>query len=1047
MRFRQSICVLAVLAAMSGGAVAADADAVAPEQTADLSKLTSRPGGALFPVETILNSLSDELGLSFIFDSRIISDKTIKPIDPDRDSEKELKRELGAIDLELHRVAKNTYAITEAEPAVFAPPAENSYWSAPDPIDTIVVMASMPLASETAGSKRLFKLDSDDLAYLNATSVAEAIYDLPQSLASFTPSNTALFGSAAGISLADLRGLEPKRTMVLVNGRRGALTSGGNSDIGGFDLNSIAEPFIERIEVSNLPGGARYGSAAVAGAINFVTKSNLEGVEAGMKAGISERGDAETLSLYAIAGRTFGDFGNITIGIDATRVEGLIGADRPFSATPYGFALNGVRSSSPDAMFLPDFGGSSATGDGQFSAVILDNGELRSFDDNALWIPQSNGSLEQYVGAADQLFNWSAWQSVTLPNDRLLGQLAYNSEFADRWRFSIEYRGGVSATDGQLAPLPAFRQRGSQPVTGDAAVISLDNPTLPQSIRDLAIAEFGISARAVVFDQRYVELGPRRIRVDRRYSDLAVGVELENESGAEFVFTYRLDGNRTVAKERDRVDLAKLQTALDPALCAATAGCADVDFFSTPSISSAALDFIRTPQISNIVKTREHELSAALSTPVRFNNDTEGRFSAGIELRRSTYETKDLTPPGVMPVGTVFSGNQRNIEKTIDAFAIVDTPVFRNADYLGSADASLAARISQSSASGTAMNFEGGVEWRPIKGVSLFTRQFVGSRAPNIIELFSVGGTLESFFFDPCSQSFIGLSATIAENCANPGPLGVNPGFQQTAVLASTTEFGNSELEPEKIHSQSYGLSITPTDLTTIIPGRLQLTATWLDFEILEAVSATNDALFACYLSVNLSSSHCGDNPRTGEPLIRRDPISQQIVSYDFLRTNDGELHWRGLDLEARYSTKPALIPFFDSIWVSALHTYTDRVLINLDGENLSRLEGLIRFPKQRTLVSFGAEVGNWSFVAYGNRRGRVRNIDTDRVEAYVPAALYLDFTARFDVTDRAYIQANVQNITDYKPKITAFGQFGNFAPEFYDPIGRRYSIGFRLNF
>ncbi|MCB2098795.1 MAG: TonB-dependent receptor [Parvularculaceae bacterium] len=1039
----------AVVASVS--AVMAADQAETPERTADLSLLAPRSPNTAgrFPIEPILDSLSQSLGLSFVFDSRVIADKTIRPVGPDRNPEKALKRELQTVDLALHKVAEKTYAITHSEPELFVAPAPGAQDDVqePEPIDTIVVMASMPLQAESAGSKRLFKIDSDDLAYLNATSPAEALYDLPQSLASFTPSNTALLGSAAGISLADLRGLAPKRTMVLMNGRRGTITSGGNGDIAGFDLNSVAEPFIERIEVLNLPAGARFGSAAVAGAVNFVTKSNLEGLEAGVKAGISEQGDAETISVYALGGRTFDSFGNITIGVNATRTEGLIGADRPFSSTPYGFALNDVRSNAPDAAFLPGFGGSSISERGYFSGVLLDTGEFRPFSSNDVWIPQSDGSVSPLSGASNQLFNWAAWQSVVLPSDRILGQFTYNTDLSKDWSFFVDYHAGVSATNGQLAPLPATALRGGDPTTGDAAVIPLINPTLPQSIRDLAAAEFGAAVSAVVFDHRYLELGPRRLNVDRRYQDLASGVRYATDNGFELALTYRFARNRTAEKERGRLDLNKLQIALNPVACSAVPDCVEVDFFTSPSISFAAIDFLRTPELRNKVIVGEHELTATASGPFAFNRDEDGRYSFGVELRRSLYEEIAHIAPDIIPIGSITGGDARNTEDAIDAFAEVETPLLRFAGFPGDVDGSMAARLSQSSVSGTAMNFEGGVEWRPINGVSVFTRQAIGSRAPNLIELFGIGATLETYFQDPCASFDAAKEPVIAANCQSGGPLGVGAGFEQKAFLSSVTDYGNPDLEPEQIRSQAYGLTLTPTDFGLEMPGRLQLSAVWLDVEIEDAVNPSLDTLFDCYSSPDLSSKLCGVNPRTGLPLIVRDPFTRQIVSYDSFSINDGEFQWRGLDIEARYSTKPQTIPVFDSVWLSALHTYTDRVLLSADGMNPARQDGLINYPRHRTLISLGADLGEWSFVAYGNRRGRVLTAQSLRPEARVPAAFYLDATVRFDFSERAYIQANVQNITNEEPAITAFNDVGNFAPEYYDPIGRRYSVAVRIHF
>lgn len=1045
MTLRRCVSGLAAIAFAGGGVAAADESA---KDVAAISQSLPATGLATkFPIEIVLNAVSKRLGVSFVFDSRIIVDKTIRDIEQSGSSEKALRQELQSVDLTLHRIAARTYAITAAKPSLFVSDPPKIEQAAPEPIDTIVVMASSPMRSEAAGSKRLFEIDADQLALLSVSSPAEAIYDLPQSLASFTPSNTALYGAAAGISLADLRGLEPKRTMVLVNGREGLITPGGNGDIGGFDLNAIAEPFIERIEIQNLTAGARLGSAAVAGAVNFVTKSGVRGVETGIQAGISEKGDAETLSIYGIAGAGLGDDGEITVGLNAVRIEGLIGADREFSALPYGFALNGKRSSSSEAMFLPGFGGSLITDRGAFDGVLGADGTYQPFPGGGMLIPQDDGAVEPAVGAANQLYNWAAWQSVILPNDRLLGMASYKMALTPQWRLAVDYFGGVSATEGQLAPLPATRLRGGDPVTGDAAVIPLDNPTLPQSIRDLVAAAYGASARAVVFEHRFAELGPRRLEVDRRYHDMRAGLEFESEGGASVSFLYRYASNRTTTRERNQIDLRKLNIALDPTACAATENCAPADFFTTPSLSDATIDFIRAPEMRHMARISQHEVAGSASAPINFEDDFEGRFNAGIALRRIAFETRSGELEGVVPIGRIGEQDQHAVEKKLDAFAELETPIARFDSAPGKLDASIAARLSQSSVSGTAAFVEGGVDWRPLDGVQIFTRQAAGRRAPNIVELFSVSSALEAAFRDPCALPAASSTATILENCASDGPLGVGPGFEQTNALATMTNRGNPELTPEKIRSAAYGVSLTPTDFTSLVPGRLQLSATWLSFRVEDAASTRSDALRACFDSPGLSSPLCGSDPLTGEPLIKRDPVTRQIVAYGAVLLNEGALNWRGLDLEAKYATRPAVAPIFDEIWFSALHTYADRVSISLDGGPPDRQDGLIKFPKHRTLVSVGADAGRWSFAAFGTRRGAALTARSSRPEARVPAAFYLDTTIRYDLTEQAYFQASIHNMTDKKPEITAFNDVGNFAPEFYDPIGRRYSVAVRLSF
>ncbi len=1017
---------------------------------------TALPDGAarglgvpIFPLEEILDQLRRSRGFAFIFDSRLVAGKSIRAVDPAASPERVLQSELEAINLRLHKMGSGTYAITEAPQDPDSDSARVVDRLSPqEPIvDTILVMGTAQVDGAAAGSKRLFQIDADDLAFLNVTSPAEAIYDLPQSLASFTPANTALLGATAGISLADLRGLDPKRTQVLVNGRRRALMTGGNGDIGGVDLNSIAEPFLERIEVQSLPGGARHGPSSVAGTINFVMRSSFEGVEAGLQAGISERGDREQLALHALAGRTFDGFGNLTIGLAVTRVEGLVGADREASAVPYGFALNGRRAPMGVGMFLPGFSGSSTTDRGAVSGVLLSDGSAVGLPTVSSLIPNSDGTVTPYDGRLDQLYNWLGEQALTLPNDRILGMMSFNREIGDGWRAFAEAHVGVSAIENQLASLPTSRFRGIDQVTGDAAVIPLDNPTLPQSIRDYVTTNFGGSASAVIFDHRYSELGPRRDAIDRRSIDIAGGIEREDAAWGSLSLTYRRSQNRVVTRDTNRIDKDRLQTALDPVGCAASPGCALVDFFSTPSISDDALAFITIPELKRITSITENEVLAAFARDFSFSESHGGEFWSTLSFRREVLDDRDPTPDGVRPVGILPSTDNRGRINTIEGGAGFDATLASAGPLPGEIDGSLAFRATQSSSFDFATNFEAAVDWRPVDGISVFARRHIGQRTPNLIELHNQDGSLEMPFADPCDGVDPAAQPIVAQNCSSAGPLGVAPGFSQTSLIASFALLGNPELEPEEVRSAAYGLAFSPHELISGFPGRLFLSANWLDIKIDDAIDANEQSLHECYSSPDFSSPTCGFNPRTNAPLIARDTITQQIVRFDSMLVNQGGLRWRGLDLEMRYAIEPDRLGFIDRLWASALHTYTDRVERTNGLGRKHDLTGLVDYPRHRTLLSAGVDAGPWSLVAFASRRGRAETARIDRPEAQIPAALYLDLTARLNVSDQAYVQAGVQNLTDEEPAITAFNEIPNFASEYYDPVGRRYSISVRVNF
>ena len=87
-------------------------------------------------------------------------------------------------------------------------------------------------------------------------------------------------GVAGGENTVDLRGLGPQRTLVLINGRRlgpgDANTANPNP---GADTNQIPARLMERIEVVTGGASATYGSDAIGGVVNFIMKSDFEGVE------------------------------------------------------------------------------------------------------------------------------------------------------------------------------------------------------------------------------------------------------------------------------------------------------------------------------------------------------------------------------------------------------------------------------------------------------------------------------------------------------------------------------------------------------------------------------------------------------------------------------------------------------------------------------------------------------------------------------------------------------------------------------------------------
>ncbi|WP_082733431.1 TonB-dependent receptor plug domain-containing protein [Sphingobium sp. CCH11-B1] len=152
---------------------------------------------------------------------------------------------------------------------------------------------------------------------------ASGYADLGRALNFLEPSvnfaRAATTATAANTKPITLRGLAPDQTLVLVNGKRWHANAvlNVNNSIGrgsaAVDLDSIPANAIERIEVLRDGAAAQYGSDAIAGVVNIILKSNASGGTADLKAGITEEGDGENVTLGASHGFAIGDGGHVTL--------------------------------------------------------------------------------------------------------------------------------------------------------------------------------------------------------------------------------------------------------------------------------------------------------------------------------------------------------------------------------------------------------------------------------------------------------------------------------------------------------------------------------------------------------------------------------------------------------------------------------------------------------------------------------------------------------------------------------------------------------------
>src|SRR5574337_253712 len=142
-------------------------------------------------------------------------------------------------------------------------------------------------------------------------------------------------GVTPGLSSASLRGLGTGETLVLLNGRRLANYAFTSTTGDGVDLHVIPLAAIERVEVLKDGASALYGSDAIGGVINFVTRKDYAGAELGLSARAPEAGGGERGRATLAFGRGVpsADGYNAFAIVDLPRTRGLAAIDRPFAAT------------------------------------------------------------------------------------------------------------------------------------------------------------------------------------------------------------------------------------------------------------------------------------------------------------------------------------------------------------------------------------------------------------------------------------------------------------------------------------------------------------------------------------------------------------------------------------------------------------------------------------------------------------------------------------------------------------------------------------------
>jgi iron complex outermembrane recepter protein len=665
-------------------------------------------------------------------------------------------------------------------------------------------------------------LSSEDIDKSGEVSLGEYLQRLPISGSAINRSNNSSGnlgfppdggGISAGAAEIDLRYLTAKRVLVLVDGKRWVRGSSASGVSGAVDLNTIPVDAIERIEVLQDGASPIYGSDAIGGVVNVITRENFDGFNATAHLGSYDEGDGNTQE-YNLSWGSVGETSKAFVTVAYARQDPVFSGDRALSSTPVAGAPPELGGSGgiPQGrfIFLDPRGDVNGDGDPDVVDIVLDTGAVNSGPGGLpLYDPNNPAGGAFHAFSTADRFNFQPFNYLVTPNRRV--NLFAKGEADLAGDVGITFTGSFTnrKSSGQAAPNPLFM--GSDAGAG----FFLDNVFIPANH---PFNPFGIDldgrSNLITIARRPLEAGPRQF--EQNVDTWVVGATIDGE----FAFGSRAaywDVNATWGRNnasqigRNIFQARKLALALgDPAACAAVPGCVPFNIFGGQGTGAGSI----TPEMLAWATFRQSDQSEQELNDVTFNlagelfNLPAGPFgyALGYEYRK---EEGFFEPDANVQAGETADVPASPTEggyKVNEAYLELRAPLLSDAPFAKRMELSAAVRSSDYDLSGRTEVFKGGLYWRMTDDFSFRFNWAEGFRAPNIGELFNTGSRFDSNINDPCDTA-IPANAANRPNCA---ALNVPSTFTQLNQQISVQTGGNPLLEPEESESLTVGFAYSP---------------------------------------------------------------------------------------------------------------------------------------------------------------------------------------------------------------------------------------------
>ncbi|ESQ73944.1 TonB-dependent receptor domain-containing protein [Asticcacaulis sp. AC402] len=803
-----------------------------------------------------------------------------------------------------------------------------------------------------------------------------------------------------GVNTIGLRGLGPGRTLVLINGRRVA-PAGTRGAVGAADLNVLPNAIIGRIETLRDGASAIYGSDAIGGVVNVVTR-NIDGVTLEGQFNSPTAGGGEQSRISVVAGKSW-DRLSVQGSFEYYEAEELTLGQRDWARCQTDYRFDPTTGVTTD--YIDPLTGKSKcytiTGTGNNGVTINTLGTARVAGVPATgnptltgynrWRPNSAVStgLVGFEGVSGGSLNVRDTFDPRMLNNSMLSPVQIFTSFGqfeyDLPEFSNSKIYGELLLNERISSQTGYRQLSLDYATG--------SPLIPANIAAIS-ANFLAAGGTVLFSgptkaRAFIGYGNSESEQDVGYVKAVGGIkgDFAPLSGWKYDFamqyaksdaTYMFESWLTdrisksldvatpdsdvpanlIAKDASGNNITCVANNVDP-----SAGCIPAPVLNSATIGGVLPEAWKAYTFVPVESTTEYE-----ETTISF--DINGTlfslpagpldFAFGIEHRSASINDQ--------PNANSVSGNLYNLtsaaptvgeDSVLEAYTEMLVPVLADLPFAKTLNLELAYRYTDYDSYGDDTTYKIGLLYEPTDFLTFRASQGTSYRAPALFEQFlgATSGFLSSAG-DPCNNwDAPGVNPNRAANCASLGlPAGwaVGNGNNQSirVLQAGGAEQG---LSAETSENLTAGVIFRPTFLPEQIFGKLALAIDYFDIEINNGVARAGSTFLMsqCYDSPNFSSPYCAYSERT--------PVTNALTVYDSY-TNLSVQTVKGYDYNLRWERDFGEVGVLVNM---AVTQFEEQGVAARADTALIDYNGLINTPKYTGTLDASFTYKNWR-VRYG---------------------------------------------------------------------------------